>query len=834
MYRIVALALLLGMALGTVPLPVAAAADAAVDLAPRPRPELPIIPRDAPYRYSLPGLTKPATITVDRWGVPHIEAQTHYDAFFVQGFNAARDRLWQIDLWRRRGLGTLSTVFGRDYLDQDRAARLFLYRGDMYREWLAYGSDAKRIATAFTAGINAYIRLTEADPDLLAPEFGLLGYRPERWDPSDVVRIRSHGLWRNLTTEVRRARLWCTLGEDASRVRKVLEPRWRTRLPAGLDPCVIPADVLDTYRLAKQPVVLPSQASSTAQIRAKRLTPAERDRLDDAEAATLGSNNWAVAPQRTATGRAILADDPHRGHAIPSLRYIAHLRAPGLDVIGAGEPALPGLSIGHNERIAFGLTIFPIDQEDLYVYVKQRGGYFYNGEAEALRLVEETLTLPDGETETLQLRFTRHGPVIHETDKFVFAARAAWLEPGMAPYFGSVEYMRAQNWRTFVAALNRWGAPSENQVYADIDGNIGFKPAGLFPKRAGWDGLLPVPGDGRYEWQGFYDMDVLPEEYNPERGYVSSANALNLPGDYPIDRYPVGFEWSAPWRHRRIVDVLAEQPKHSLNDSLALQRDYQSLLAARIVAALNTQTRATPTGSDSPDDPTPATQARALLSAWDGVLSADSAAGALFRVWLRNHLDPAVATWLVGPEQAAELQPLDRYTLLSFLEQDAAPTLIEETLASAWEDLRARLGDDPANWRWGTLHQIRFQHPLLTAGLAADTGQAFALPPYPRGGSGNTANATTARGEGFDVTNGASFRMVLDVGNWDAARMTNAPGQSGDPRSPFYGDLLEGWATEGHFPLLYSKEAVEKDAVLRIELTPAPETALDGGAPAAR
>ena len=178
----------------------------------------------------------------------------------------------------------------------------------------------------------------------------------------------------------------------------------------------------------------------------------------------------------------MLADDPHRGHAVPSLRYIAHLKAPGLNVIGAGEPALPGISIGHNERIAFGLTIFPIDQEDLYVYVKRDGGYFYNGKTEALRLLKETLALPDGGEETVTLTFTRHGPVIYETDKFLFAVRAAWLEPGMAPYFGSVEYMRASNWRTFVAALNRWGAPSENQVYADVDGNIGFKPAGLFPR----------------------------------------------------------------------------------------------------------------------------------------------------------------------------------------------------------------------------------------------------------------------------------------------------------------------------------------------------------------
>ena len=222
----------------------------------------PVVPRDEPYRYTLNGLEQPASITVDEWGVPHIEAQTHYDAFFVQGFNAARDRLWQIDLWRRRGLGELSTIFGEAYLEQDRAARLFLYRGDLYREWLAYGSDAKRIAEAFTAGINAYIDLIEADPDLLPPEFALLGYQPARWAPEDTVRIRSNGLWRNVVTEVRRARIWCELGEDATRVWKVLEPAWRTKMPAGLDPCSIPSEVLDTYLLAKAPVRLPNDSQS--------------------------------------------------------------------------------------------------------------------------------------------------------------------------------------------------------------------------------------------------------------------------------------------------------------------------------------------------------------------------------------------------------------------------------------------------------------------------------------------------------------------------------------------------------------------------------------------
>jgi penicillin amidase len=331
-------------------------------------------PADATYRVD--GLEQPAEIIVDYWGVPHIYADTHYDAFLVQGFNAARDRLWQIDLWRRRGLGLLSEVLGEAYVEQDRAARLFLYRGDMYAEWLAYGSDAKRIAEAFTAGINAYVSLVRSHPDLMPPEFALLGYEPALWAPEDVVRIRSNGLWRNVASEVRRARIACELGPEALPLVKMLEPAWQTVVPEGFEPCELPAAVLDNYFLATAPVRFTDMAGNdrTTASHGGRRQALIAEARSRALASDLGSNNWAVAPGRTDTGRPILADDPHRGHAVPSLRYIAHLTAPGLDVIGAGEPALPGISIGHNERIAFGLTVFPIDQEDLYVYEKTRLG----------------------------------------------------------------------------------------------------------------------------------------------------------------------------------------------------------------------------------------------------------------------------------------------------------------------------------------------------------------------------------------------------------------------------------------------------------------------------
>lgn len=746
--------------------------------------------------FQVAGLEQAASIRVDTWGVPHIQAQTHYDAFFAQGFNAARDRLWQIDLWRRRGLGQLAAVFGPEFVAQDEAARLFLYRGDMYREWLAYGSDAKRIATAFTAGINAYLDQIQQQPELLPPEFKLLNYQPARWSPDDVVRIRSNGLWRNVSTEVRRAQIACQLGLDMAATWKVLEPDWQAELPPGLDPCVIPKDVLAKYQLAKAPVRFDKAGAPLA--------------LQDQPhvARGLGSNNWVVAPSRTNTGRPILADDPHRGHAVPSLRYVAHLQAPGLNVIGAGEPALPGISIGHNERIAFGLTIFPIDQEDLYVYQRTRKGYRYQKGSEPIVQISELIEVAGETPRTVTLEFTRHGPIVHKTKRHLFAVRAAWLTEGMSPYFGSIEYMRAQNWRGFVAALNRWGAPSENQVYADIEGNIGYKPAGLFPKRDNWDGLLPVPGDGRYEWDGFFDMDVLPTEYNPKRGFAGTANSMNLPPDYPIDAKRIGFEWSAPWRYQSLWRTLKAQPQHSMQDSLDLQRNYRSVLAEKLIAELP---RNAPAGTNDAK----VQLALSLLHNWDFVLDQDSGAAALYNLWVHRHLQPQMAQAL-APQAPALIEPLDSLSLLKLLPEQQNIAL--GALSAAWSEAQQLLGENPQQWRWGNLHRTAFRHPLHHLANTKDQ-QAMEMPALQRGGSGNTTN-NTSFDKDFNVVAGASFRMVLDVGNWDAARMTNAPGQSGDWRSPHYQDLLEPWATEASHPLLYSDSAIEQHTKQRFELIP--------------
>ena len=751
--------------------------------------------------YVVSGIDDVTEIVVDEFGVPHIYAENHYDVFFAQGFNAARDRLWQIDLWKRRGLGQLSEILGEQYLEQDRAARMFVYRGDMYAEWLAYGNDAKLISKSFTAGINAFVELAKVNPELMPVEFALLGYQPSTWQADEVVRIRSNGLWRNVVSEVWRARLACEDKLDEAAQWRTLEPNWQTRVPAGLDPCVIPEDVLDNYLLAKAPVDFKLEHTKNS------LTSLLSREVLRAHNQDVGSNNWVVSGARSNTGRPILADDPHRAHAIPSLRYVVHLNAPGINVIGAGEPALPGVSIGHNDKIAFGLTIFPIDQEDLYVYQKKSGGYLYKGHVEPFFEIEEKLEVRDGEDQDIKLKFTRHGPVIAQTKEHAFAVRAAWLEPGMAPYFGSIEYMRAENYREFVSALNRWGAPSENQVYADVDGNIGYKPVGRFPKRDNWDGLMPVPGDGTYEWDGYFDMDVLPEEYNPARGFTGTANALSLPKDYPIAKYKVGFEWSAPWRYKRLWEYLQASNTHSMEDSLALQRDYLSVLARNVLALLpDLATSNLETGGP-------------LLASWDHRLEADSAAAALWNVWYYRHLSPTLGRLVLDRKKSPQSN-LSTQQTLKMLATPQGKSIAIRTLQSAWQDTVEKLGPDPDAWKWGHLHKIALQHPLLHL-ANPELAEKMRVNAYPRGGSANTTNNNGFGNDSFDVRSGASFRIVMDVGNWDEAKMTNVPGQSGDPRSRFYDNLLENWATDNHVPLLFSRERVEEGAVKRITLVPA-------------
>ncbi len=785
--------------------------------------------------WQVAGIQKPAQILVDRWGVPHIYAENEDDLFFAQGFNAARDRLFQLDLWRRRGLGQLAEVFGSQFLEQDRATRLFLYRGDMKKEWAAYGNQAERLSRRFVEGINAYITFLEKNPSALPVEFKTLKYAPAKWSAEDVVRIRSHGLTRNLNSEVARAKLACTGHLALDDVRQRLSPEWTTKLPSGLDPC-LPEGVLRQFTLATQNVEFTAN-SMRAFLHNDRLIPqqlqiAQQDNAPADESERMeGSNNWVIAPSKTTTGRAIMANDPHRAYSAPSLRYITHLSAPGLNVIGAGEPALPGISIGHNGSIAFGLTIMSIDQEDLYVYETNPTNpmqYKYRGQWLNFKSIPEAFKTKDGETQYADLLFTRHGPVIYqESNKHrAYAVRTGWLQAGMAPYFGSVDYMRAKNFAQFKKAMLHWGAPTENQVYADIQGNIGWVPGGLTPIRPNWDGLLPVPGDGRFEWAGFLSGDKLPFSYNPKSAWFASANELNLPPNYPYQQRKIGFEWPHPARYQRIADVLSQEKKFSIEDSMQLQNDILSLPAKRLINVLKTL---------KINDEI-AVKALQLFDNWDYVESPDSPAAALFQVWLTQTLAPAYKDVMLGtqsslvptmPDMTRMLDNLDSFNHFPKQFGEHAPqarttrdTLLITSLISAYKKLEKLQGANNKLWRWGSLQKTLFAHPFSKVLDAASRSQ-FDVGPLPRGGSANTVNQSSYRLQDFVQINGPSFRVVVDVGNWDNSRAINAPGQSGDPSSPHYRDLADKWSKGEYFPLLYSRQAIEANTLQKFTLTPA-------------
>ncbi|HET7885694.1 MAG TPA: penicillin acylase family protein [Bradyrhizobium sp.] len=768
------------------------------------------------------GLQAPGKILVDVWGIPHIYAENEHDLFFLQGFNAARDRLWQIDLWRKRGLGLLAKDFGPAYVEQDKALRQFLYRGDMNAEWASYGPKAKSYAEAFVAGINAYVAEVQAGRRPLPIEFRIAGTRPDPWQAEDVVRVRSHGLTRNVASEVKRSLVACAAGLEADRFRVKLEPAWTTKIPEGLDPCTIPKGVLAAYDLATRPVAFPKPGERKAMLQhdPDRFL-AEADQQRD----TIGSNNWVVAPSRTATGRAILANDPHREHSVPSLRYIVGLNAPGISVIGAGEPALPGISIGHNGTIAFGLTIFNVDQEDLYVYELNPADpnqYRYRDSWEAMRIVHESVEVKGEGARDVELKFTRHGPVIYtdEANKRAFAVRSIWFEPGTSAYFGSSDYMTAKDWNGFVAAMKRWGAPSENQVYADVKGNIGWIPGAKTPRRAGYDGLMPVPGDGRYEWQGFVDNDQLPRVYRPAQGFFATANQMNLPGDYPVAERKVGFEWADPARWQRIVEVLQSKPKMTLADAMDLQNDNTSMLARRLLKLLQ------PLQSENAN----ARKGLELLKPWDARDDAESAAAAVYEVWIANHLGAALlkavapkAADLIAPE-ASSISPIVAYleapdAALGADPKAARDRVLSESLGRAVADVGEKLGADTSMWRWGRLHVAKFDHALEPLTDAATAAQ-MSVGPLAFGGAANVPRAATYRRSDYRLTAGASFRMVLDVGNWDASRAINTPGQSGDPLNAHYRDLAPLWATGQYVPLLYSRAAVDAAAAEVIEVRP--------------
>jgi penicillin G amidase len=502
------------------------------------------------------------------------------------------------------------------------------------------------------------------------------------------------------------------------------------------------------------------------------------------------------------------------------LRYIVHLVAPGWDVIGAGEPGLPGIAVGHNQNIAWGFTIFGLDQQDLYLeklnpanpleYKTERGWA-------KMRVEKETFAVRGQPSVVVDLKFTRHGPVLWSDKTRALALRWVGAEPGTAGYLGSLAVDRAQNWRQFEDAMKRWKVPSENLVYGDRAGNIGEFSAGLAPVRKNWYGLLPVPGDGGYEWSGFLPTDKLPHSFNPAREFIATANHKMIPPDYP---YRVGYEWAPGFRFRRVSAVLeaAKDQGHKLDvaDMEKLQGDVVSLPGRELIRVL------LQAAGNNTSDP-----GVKLLLAWDGVVTKESAAAALYEVWLQQLT--STVTHRAVPKQmwgmtrdwpvSKVLDAISHPTADFFGAQPESSRneLLLDTVKSAREQLARLEGPDMAQWSWARIHTVEFLHPL---DHAPNAKSLFDLGPIPRPGDDYTVNATGFWAGGFKQVAGASYREIMDLSDWDKSVAVNVPGQSGQPGSPHYSDLLPLWSEGRYFPLWYSRDAVEKHATDTLTLQP--------------
>lgn len=492
---------------------------------------------------------------------------------------------------------------------------------------------------------------------------------------------------------------------------------------------------------------------------------------------------------------------------------MVHLVGPGWNVIGAGEPAIPGVSLGHNEKISNGLTIFSFpDEEDLYVYDTNpvnSSQYLYMGKWEDMKVIEEVFSVRGGDTARALLKFTRHGPVLYEDaeNRKAYALRATWLEhEGTAAYLGSLRINQAQNWQGFLDAMSRHYNPSLNMVYADTAGNIGWFGGSLAPKRPNWNGLLPVPGDGKYEWSGYLEPGMLPSVYNPKEGFFATANQFNLPEDYPY-AHVSGHEWSDPFRYDRVWEVLRSGRRFTIGDTMQLQLDELSLPARGLVPLLRALS------SPSPE----VDSALKLLRGWDYVLSRESAAAAIYELWVQRLHENVFNLYLPAGARSIFGTGSRRVLLRLLYSPDGAfgadplsgrDALLLKSLEEATTALREKLGPDMGRWKWGDLHHAAYES-MLSAAADAPTRRLLDTVSVQRGGDGYTVNNTGFRTSDYRQTGGASYRQVIDLGDLDNSVAINTPGQSGDPGSPHYKDLFPLWAEGKYFPLFFSRDRIE-------------------------
>jgi penicillin amidase len=777
------------------------------------------------------GLAAPVEILRDTDGVPHISAQTEVDAVFALGYVHAQDRLWQMEFQRRIGNGRLSEVLG----DATRKTDIFLRTLGPARAaasaWAGISPPIRKVVEAYVAGVNAYIGSHHGRA--LPIEFTILGFEPEPWRPEDVL------VWAKMMA-------W-NLGDNWEK--ELLRAKLNERLGAERAGQLMPAYAVDG------PLILPDGISGVrgqgSGVRSQALRPTEqatppRSLIPDPRSldgllavnrtinnalglggTAIGSNNWVVGGARSASGKPLLANDPHLGAQIPSIWYLAHLSGGQLDAIGATLPGVPGIVIGHNQRIAWGVTNTGPDVQDLYVeHINERGEVEHNGAWQPLKLVTEVIKVKGRPDVPIQVRITRHGPLISDAiegseQALAFRWTALDDEDHTIEAFNGIA--RARDWEQFTKALRDYKAPMQNFVYADEDGNIGYYAPGALPIRARGDGRLPVPGwTDEYDWTGYVPFDELPHALNPPQGFIVTANNKVAPNSYP---HLISTSFAAPYRAARIAELIQAKDKLSLDDMAAIQADVRSAQARELLPFL---VQAKVVDARTRD-------AIAFLRDWDGTIAADSPQAAVYEAWYEQ-----IPAHLFADELGDELwnEYADEKDMIAIV---VAGLL--KTNSKAWcddirtpqpEDCAAALGgalldglndmtqrqgsDDVRSWRWDRVHLARFPHNPFD--------QVGALKPIfsrsiANGGDGFTVDvAPIRRSDLYNQYHVSSYRQIIDLANLDASRFIHTGGQSGQLLSGGYSAMLERWQRVQYLAMRYETESINAAAAARLILQP--------------
>jgi penicillin amidase len=805
---------------------------------------------------SVPGIAAAIDIVRDADAIPHIFASTKADALFGLGYAHAQDRLWQMEFQRRVGFGRLSEIFGATTLPQDRFLRTVGFGRAARAAWENTPEWAKQQVNAYISGINAFLATHHGTE--LPLEFSLLRIEPEAWSGPDVivwVKMMAWDLSANYSLELLRHDLVRTVG--AERMAQLMPP-----YPvAGLS--VMPSRPGGSSESSESsgsggskthqtdltyPTSQTYETYPTTSALASALSqgiPAVTDfLLGGGRTEALGSNNWVVDGTLTASGKPLLANDPHLGTHVPSTWYLAHLSAPGFDVIGATLPGAPAVALGRNRSIAWGATNVAADVEDLYREHLDEAGTSveFRGAKSPVVRIPEIIRIRGGQAVQLTVRVTPHGPLVSD---WINASNAALVVPPGAQKPPPVEPLafrwtaldsddstlvsflqlnEARNWEQFTEALRSFVVPSQNFVYADVDGHIGYYAPGRIPIRGSGDGSRPAEGwSGDSEWTGWVPFDQLPHLYDPPGHVIITANNRPGPADYP---YHLGLEWVEPYRAQRVTDLLQGAAKLTPDDFARMQADTMSLHAKTLLPLLLARVHP----QSAPDR-----QAVELLRSWDGDAKAASAAQAIFEEWFYV-LVPIVVSDDLGP-----LSTENYRSRFSFVTRFLVHTL-NDPKAAAWcddlktprvetcddavtaaltrgvADLTRRLGADMARWRWDAVHRAVFPHSGLDA-LAAM--RPFLSRSVPNGGDWSTVNVGPIDVDHpFEQRSVPGYREIIDLSPANDSRFLNDVGQSGHPMSTHYDDFLADWRAVKHRKMRMDRADVDRGAIGLLRLTP--------------